>query len=407
MKKLMTLIVFMSICLMLYSQPYVSKIEYFFDTDPGMGLANILEIGTPQANTVDINRQINCNNLNNGLHSLYVRAMNSNSVWGIPQMQMVYIQRLTSDTTRIASCEYFFDSDPGLGKAEKITFFAAKDILINTSISLKKLNSSLHTLYVRTMDAKGRWGIPQSQSLVLHNISSNSQIASAEYFFDTDPGFGKAQKVPVTVGADVLVSTLIYPNFSFQGLHYLYFRTQDTNGTWSVPQYQMVLVNNNANTLTVNKIVYLEYFFNTDPGFGKGTSINITPSEDITSSVTLPFNTLKSGINTLLMRVKDDSGKWSIPIEATFQVLNTGINSSGIYNDENVFTIYGGRRLLTISTPQNNLNCKYLARIYALNGNLLMSKNANSTIQIEMNKGLYLVELSFGNEKQIQKVLIY
>ncbi|HSN59423.1 MAG TPA: hypothetical protein VLR49_00705, partial [Ferruginibacter sp.] len=56
-----------------------------------------------------------------------------------------------------------------------------------------------------------------------------------------------------------------------------------------------------------------EYFFNTDPGFGNGITIPITPAPNLND---INFNAnisgLSQGLNSLFIRSRDANGIWSI-----------------------------------------------------------------------------------------------
>jgi gliding motility-associated-like protein len=56
----------------------------------------------------------------------------------------------------------------------------------------------------------------------------------------------------------------------------------------------------------------VEYYFDTDPGFGNGASIPITPAIDITQNFTIPLSTLSEGFHLMYVRAKSN-GLWSLP----------------------------------------------------------------------------------------------
>jgi hypothetical protein len=58
----------------------------------------------------------------------------------------------------------------------------------------------------------------------------------------------------------------------------------------------------------------IEYFFNTDPGFGNGITVSgFTTSANIANfSTNLNLNTASNGVNVLYLRAKDDNGNWSL-----------------------------------------------------------------------------------------------
>src|SRR5258708_22877321 len=155
-----------------------------------------------------------------------------------------------------------------------------------------------------------------SAFLVLLAVSSLSaqQITRVEYFFNTDPGLGLATALPVTAGDSVVINNSITIPTNLQpGINLLYVRTVDNNGTWSFPEVNLLWISGSQKKLNA-----LEYFFDTDPGFGNGTITNFAPADSIAivQNIAIP-DTLRGGVHLLFVRVKNEAGTWSMP-EAYF-----------------------------------------------------------------------------------------
>jgi hypothetical protein len=139
--------------------------------------------------------------------------------------------------------------------------------------------------------------------------SQTKNILKAEYFIDTDPGFGLAASISITTGNDININTLIPLTNVQTGIHTIYFRVKDDNGKWSlsqnIPFYRLPRISE-------NKIVLMEYFIDTDPGFGKGNNVIINPSNDITKIFNVDLKNTLEGLHTLYIRAKDKTGKWSL-----------------------------------------------------------------------------------------------
>jgi len=73
-----------------------------------------------------------------------------------------------------------------------------------------------------------------------------------------------------------------------------------------------------AQNISAQNIVQLEYFIDSDPGFGNGTQVSITSGSIIDLSFNINLNGVNSGIHTLFIRAKDDEGKWSLVFEKPF-----------------------------------------------------------------------------------------
>jgi phosphatidylethanolamine-binding protein (PEBP) family uncharacterized protein len=126
---------------------------------------------------------------------------------------------------------------------------------------------------------------------------------------------------------------------------------------------------------------------------------------------TLFIENLSLGIHTISVRVRDELGRWSIPVVAQFEVekgIATDVNSF-FTNPENNYKIYGGQERLTIITPNNDLIRKYQIKVYTLNGTLILDKHVVGSQKININKGFYVVDIidDLQGNKTTQKILTY
>src|SRR5882757_362177 len=55
-----------------------------------------------------------------------------------------------------------------------------------------------------------------------------------------------------------------------------------------------------------------EYFFDTDPGKGSGTSLTVTTGDSILFTGNISSSGLTNGFHFLFIRAKDTNGKWSM-----------------------------------------------------------------------------------------------
>ncbi len=110
----------------------------------------------------------------------------------------------------------------------------------------------------------------------------------------------------------------------------------------------------------------VEYFFDSDPGFGNGTPISITPATLLEVQIT-SFSPLGSGVHTLYVRARQN-GVWGLPGLHRFWSEPTGPNTPAIIRLEFFFDndpgIGNGIPLIltgtdsttrTIIVPMNNL----------------------------------------------------
>lgn len=231
----------------------------------------------------------------------------------------------------IVKAEYFIDADPGFGFGTNIPLTAATDISgLAATINTGALPAGAHRLYLRTLNAEGAWALISSRQFVVDfdpaypaAPAAAQNITSAEYFIDTDPGFGNGTNIPVVAAVDIAAFVAnVNTSLLSAGAHRLYIRTRSNEGGWSVTSSRQFIVNDDpaypAAPAAPGNITFAEYFFDTDPGFGNGTSIALTPGVDI-SNLTFAANTsaLTAGTHNLYIRSLDD---WSITSVRPFDV---------------------------------------------------------------------------------------
>ena len=122
---------------------------------------------------------------------------------------------------------------------------------------------------------KSRIGILLIPLLMTLGVYSQENITAMEYYIDTDPGVGNGVSVTISAGTPQDVNFSISTAALSDGFHVLVVRTQDASGDWGISQSQAFYVSASNTTSTAN-LDQLEYFFDTDPGYGNGTSVTLT-----------------------------------------------------------------------------------------------------------------------------------
>ncbi len=304
----------------------LTRAEYFYDTDPGVGHGTQIAITTP-SDSVNQNLSLPTSSLTSGWHYLFVRFRDSLGIWGLYTGQSFYISGSNIDTAansspKISAAEYFFDTDPGVGNGTAFAPFTAADsVNLAQDMPTTSLSTGFHYLYARFKYSNGVWGNPNlSQSFYVSqgNIdtaaNSSPKINRAEYFFDTDPGEGSGTAYTSFTAADsVSLIQNIATGSLGQGFHYLYTRFGYSNGVWGLPTAASFFVLNPATQDTSPPINYVEYFFDTDPGVGNATGSAVTPSTD---SANLALNVSTSGLisgrHILFVRFRYINGVWGL-----------------------------------------------------------------------------------------------
>ncbi|MEQ9302047.1 MAG: IPT/TIG domain-containing protein [Cyclobacteriaceae bacterium] len=351
----------------LHAQSNITDIEYFFDTDPGLGEGTTITIASGSIISLD-DEVINTSVLEQGFHTLFVRGRNSNFVWGPYESRLVFIDRLSglTDLVEISQVEYFIDTDPGLGSGTNIPvsatqqLFTADDVAIDTD----GLSTGFHTLFVRGKSAVG-WGPYESRLIYVDQsvgFGDVVNIAQAEYFFDTDPGFGSG--TPITVGSVSELFSAVNETITTQelsvGFHTLFVRGKSEAGTWGPYESRMLYVDP-TDPQSVRSIADIEYFIDTDPGLGNGTSLDLTYGEtSYEEMIAVSTSGLDAGEHTLFLRAQDETGAWGTYETHDFtvypEILSENFDSDvPVSNSNGTFTLTSGDWELTNTRLESSL----------------------------------------------------
>jgi hypothetical protein len=297
----------------------IVKAEYFINADPGFGNATDIPL-TASANITGLNFGFDINDLPNGFHNLYVRVKDENGQWSLTNVKSFLKTNAYGELQNIVKAEYFFNADPGLGNAVDVPLTPSPHISdLSFSVDISELPIGFHYLYLRMVDENGLWSLTNVKSFFKEpGYALPQNIVKAEYFINTDPGFGNATDIPVTASANITGL-----NFGFDindlpnGFHNLYVRVKDENGQWSLTNVKSFLKTNAYGEL--QNIVKAEYFFNTDPGLGNAVDVPLTPSPHISDlSFSIDVSDLELGFHQLYLRTKDENGLWSLTNVKTF-----------------------------------------------------------------------------------------
>ena len=228
----------------------------------------------------------------------------------------------------ITSAEYFFNTDPGVGSGTTLTVNSNTGQLTQTfSIATTGLADGFHSLYVRTLNSDSNWGLYDRQSFYLKSFTTTN-ITAAEYFFNTDPGVGNGTSIAVNTNTGQLTQLFTVPTTGLlEGFHSFYLRTQSNNGDWSLYDRQIIYIKDFD--LTPDEVSAAEYFIDSDPGIGNGTSAIFGDPSQTSQVLNINSTGLIEGDHIFYVRVQDANGDWSIYDSALFTI----DNSLGVENN--------------------------------------------------------------------------
>ena len=308
------------------------RVEYFLDTDPGHGLAR----SARSIRAGDNQLEFDVSDVAPGYHLLSVRSQDSGGRWSATMSRPLFIDRLQD----IVYVEFFIDTDPGMGKGTPaslpdLDYKAHLDL--GLQISTEGLTLGEHVLYVRARDVFGQWTDMMNRPFTIVESSPEEpdvkgDLARMEYFFDTDPGYGKGNPL-----AEASTGENTY-EISFEsvapGYHLLGLRAQDEIGRWSTVMSRPIYVLNPV------KVSDVEYYIDEDPGEGEAVSVALPENLDEAFAIVVPTEQLSAGEHLLCVRAKGDDGIWTLVSSSTFTVGKVGdINGNGIVDEDDLSII--------------------------------------------------------------------
>ncbi|MFT3747318.1 MAG: T9SS type A sorting domain-containing protein [Agriterribacter sp.] len=233
----------------------------------------------------------------------------------------------------ITRVEYFIDADPGYGNGTAITIPASNNIADQTfSINPAILNPGVHIVSLRAVDADGKWSYDYRWLIIkpytnLEGPGSLVNITRVEYYIDTDPGYGNGTAIAISPGTNLVNQAFnINPTSLSHGVHIVGLRARDANGNWSHDNRWLIVkpYDNLEGPGSQGNIVHVEYYIDTDPGYGNAIPVTITAGTAL-NDIQLHVNSgaLTAGDHVLAIRSLDANGRWSHDNFWEFEVSST------------------------------------------------------------------------------------
>lgn len=153
--------------------------------------------------------------------------------------------------------------------------------------------------------------------VAISGVAATAQpnITAIEYFFDNDPGFNLGTPVTVTTPLADLSDFSFSLNLSSlsTGMHTLYVRSKNALDKWSltnnVKVYKEFLYPVAPATGAIRR---MEYFIDTDPGFGKAIPVSIAAGQFEIADInfTVDLSAIAEGNHRIYIRTLDD--EWGL-----------------------------------------------------------------------------------------------
>lgn len=236
--------------------------------------------------------------------------------------------------SNLRSLEYYVDKDPGVGNGRAVTLPTSSEASsFQFQADLSGLPPGFHRIFVRSFDMNSKhsflsWIFFDNYILPPYSTSASSgNLVSLEYYFDADPGFGNGKPIALPASTDAAAQAIAVDITGLTpGVHRIFIRSKDINGKWSLinfSQFDNTALNPYPSApAAAPPIGEMEYYFDADPGFGKGNPITFAAGTDISNfSVDIPLNTLSQGPHTFYIRSRQNP--WSLSAYVPFMYSST------------------------------------------------------------------------------------
>ena len=271
------------------AQKSVANHQYWLD-----GNIDGAQTSTSAPTSIDIS------GLKSGIHSLTVRVQDSEGLWS-SQVAKYFIVPVAESTTAsgktIVKHQYWIDGD--------LQTTVTQDSK-PSAIVISQLKPGLHSLTVRVKDSEGLWSSQVAKYFIVPTApetpASEKSILTHQYWID-----GKIEaQVSSEEQPDIIPIETLKP-----GLHSFTVRVKDSEGLWSSQVAKYFIVPTTETSVGDKTIVLHQYWID-------GKLDAIVSSETQPSQI--PISTLKPGLHSLTVRVKDSEGLWSSQVAKYFIV---------------------------------------------------------------------------------------
>nr|NQU93500.1 PKD domain-containing protein [Bacteroidota bacterium] len=210
----------------------------------------------------------------------------------------------------IDHAEYYIDNDPGFGNGTAISLSSGKIVDVAFNLDISGLDNGLHILNIRARTDDGAWSLTHTHHILTDVFQlADAEISEIEYFFDADPGPGNGTSVSVSAAKVVDVTFQADLSGLSPGVHFLCTRAKTDDNTWGNLHIHPIFVDV-LGTID-SEITEVEYFIDTDPGFGNATSVDVLPGNVVELAFEIDLDGIDPGFHFINVRSMNEDNVWS------------------------------------------------------------------------------------------------
>ncbi len=362
----------------------VDQVEYYFDVDPGVGLATLSDPFSPNS-SVSLTQSLTTDGLSTGFHVLGMRARAEGGAWGTTETRLIFVDQSDAGAiVNVDQVEYYFDVDPGVGSATLTDSFSPNAIVsLTQSLATSGLSTGFHVLGMRARAEGGAWGTTETRLIFVDQSDAGAivNVDQIEYYFDEDPGVGSATQISAFPAENLVsaVESLDAASLSL-GFHVLGMRARAEGGAWGSTETRLVYVDPAGSITNVSGV---EYFIGEDPGVGQASFVSFSePGPDVSEMVILlGTDTLSLGTKEISFRARDELGSWGLTETTLVEVVSLGAPS--LASNDTLTNTSPATVQIAFGEPVNSFN---IADLVLQNGSIAsFVDNGDDTFTAEIN----------------------
>ena len=288
------------------------------------------------ANNVTPIQAINLTGTTSGVHQLYAKVTNTNGNPSIINLGNFYMegdnkyQNIPTAAFDINKYSFYVDSVRSVN--EQVASFAntANNVTPIQAINLTGTTSGVHQLYAKVTNTNGNPSIINLGNFYMagDNFYKNPTAAADninryEFYIDSIRTTN-AQPLSFTASsANITTNTPLDLTGTVPGVHQLYARVFDINGKQSIVNLGNFAMDQNYRYQNIAAaapaLANMEYFIDTDPGFGNATPISFAATTNLNNLAVVANIPTTNGTHRIYIRSKQNP--WSMTSIVPFDVL--------------------------------------------------------------------------------------